>query len=122
MKIAITLKENAGLDSAVSPIFGRCPYFMLIDADTKDFTIKENPAVNESGGAGIRAAQYMIDEKVSAIISGDVGPKAGSVLLAEGITIYQHHGSTAADSIQAYLEKRLEQLFTSSVDAHSGLK
>lgn len=122
MKVAITLKENTGLDSAVSPIFGRCPYFMLIDDDSKEFTIKENPAVNESGGAGIKAAQIMVDEKVSAVISGDVGPKAGSVLLAEGIAIYQHHGSTAADSLQSYLEKRLEKLFTSSVDAHSGLK
>lgn len=122
MKIAITLKENAGIDSMVSPIFGRCPYYMFIDPDTKEFTIEENTAVNESGGAGIKAAQFMVDRKASAVISGDVGPKAASVLLSEGIAIYQHQGKTAADTLEAYLEKRLEQLFNSSVDAHSGLK
>lgn len=122
MKIAITLKENAGLDSTLSAIFGRCPYYMFIDPDTKEFTIEENTAVNESGGAGIKAAQFIIDRKVSAVISGDVGPKAASVLLSEGIAIYQQHGKTAKDSLEAYLDKRLKQLFTSSVDAHSGLK
>ena len=122
MKIAITLKENAGLDSTVSPIFGRCPYYMFIDPYTKEFTIEENTAMNESGGAGIKAAQFIVGRKAAAVISGDVGPKAASVLLSEGIAIYQHHGKTAADTLEAYREKQLEQLFNSSVDAHSGLK
>jgi predicted Fe-Mo cluster-binding NifX family protein len=122
VNIAITLKEKSGLDSPVSPIFGRCPYYMFIDPDTKEFTIKENPAVKESGGAGIKASQFMVDQKVTAVISGDVGPKAASVLLTEGISVYQHSGRTAVEELDAYLEHRLEKLFSSSTEAHTGLK
>ena len=74
MKIAITLKENAGLDSTVSPIFGRCPYYMFIDPDTKEFTIEENTAMNESGGAGIKAAQFIVDRKAAAVDGDDLQP------------------------------------------------
>ena len=122
MNIAITLKEKSGLDSPVSPIFGRCPYYMFIDPDTKEFIIEENPAGKESGGAGIKAAQFMVDQKVTAVVSGDVGPKAASVLLTEGIAVYQYQGKTASEALDAYLEHRLEQLFTSTTEAHNGLK
>ena len=122
MNIAITLKENSGLDSPVSPIFGRCPFYMFIDPDTKEFSIEENQAVKESGGAGIKAAQFMVDQKVIAVISGDVGPKAASVLLTEGIFVYQQNGKTAGEALDAYLERRLEKLFTSTTEAHNGLK
>ncbi len=122
MKIAITLKDKSGFDSTISPIFGRCPYFMFLDPTSKDFIIKENPASNESGGAGIKAAQFVINQGTAAVISGDVGPKASSLLLTEGIAIYQHHGKTAGEAIDAYLEGRMDQLFTSSTQAHSGEK
>ena len=78
MHIAITLADNKGLESSISPVFARCPFYMLIDPETKIFTIEENPAKNASGGAGIKAAQWMIDHKVAAIISGNLGPKAQS--------------------------------------------
>jgi predicted Fe-Mo cluster-binding NifX family protein len=122
MKIAITLKENSGMDSPVSPIFGCCPFYMFIDPDTKEFRIEENPALNESGGAGIKAAQFIVDSKASAVISGDVGPKAASVLLSEGIAVFQHHGKTAGEALDAYMKQRLEKLFTSTTEAHNGLK
>jgi predicted Fe-Mo cluster-binding NifX family protein len=120
VRIAVTLKENSGLDSSISPIFGRCPYFMFYDLDDKSYTITENPALNESGGAGIKAAQYVIDQGAAAAISGDVGPKASSLLLSEGITVYQQNGKTAKDAIDAFVEGRMNQLFTSSTNTLSG--
>jgi predicted Fe-Mo cluster-binding NifX family protein len=120
VKIAVALKDKSGLDSTVSSIFGRCPYFMLVDPDTKEFTIAENPAINESGGAGIKAAQFVIDQGATAVICGDVGPKASSLLLAEGCAIYQQHGKTAKDAVDAYQEGRIDQLFSSSTEGHTG--
>lgn len=31
MRIAVSATEDRGLDSAISPHFGRCPYFVLVD-------------------------------------------------------------------------------------------
>ena len=50
MKIAISLNEDKGLDSQVSDIFGRCAFYMLIDPESKEFSVTANPAVNASGG------------------------------------------------------------------------
>ena len=62
MQIAISLQENNGLVSQVSTIFGRCPYFMFINPDNDEFEIVENTAKAASGGAGIQAAQIIVDK------------------------------------------------------------
>jgi len=122
MEIAITIKEDIGLDSPTSPIFGRCPYFLFINPKTLEFTIEENSAKNEPGGAGIKAAQKMLERKVTAVISGDVGPKASSVLMAEGIAVYQHQGKTARDSLEGFTSNQLTNLFSSTTQAHTELE
>lgn len=120
MEIAISIKEDKGLDSIASPIFGRCPYFIFIDPQTKEFQVVENSAQYESGGAGISAAQKMVDRKVKAVISGNFGPKATTVLMTEGIAIYQHQGKTARETLDSYLADQLTNLFGSTVPEHSG--
>lgn len=122
MKIAISLEENKGLDSKASTIFGRCPYFMLIETDGLAFTIKENPSRQATGGAGIQAAQFILDEGAQAVISGNLGPKAFSVLSAGGVAAYQHAGGSVQDIMKAYQANTLECLIAPSADAHSGNK
>ena len=38
MRIAISADSSNGLDSVVSPHFGRCPYFVLVDMEEQDVT------------------------------------------------------------------------------------
>jgi len=122
MKIAISLEENKGLESKASTIFGRCPHFMLIETDSMAFEIKENPARQATGGAGIQAAQFILDEGAQAVISGNLGPKAFSVLSAGGIAAYQHNGGSAQEVLKAQQTDTLECLIAPSADAHSGNK
>ena len=56
MKIAIPVDEQ-NLDSGVCPSFGRAPYFLFYNTDTKESYYLDNSAVASQGGAGIRAAQ-----------------------------------------------------------------
>ena len=122
MHIAITLADNKGLKSSISPIFGRCPFYMLIDPESKEFKIEENPAQSASGGAGVQASQWMIDKEVAAVISGNLGPKAHDVLSSANIHAFKFQGGSIEDTLKAYNDKELESFFEPNVDAHSGIQ
>ena len=122
MHIAITLADNNGLESSISAIFGRCPFYMLIDPESKEFKIEENPAQSASGGAGVKASQWMIDNEVAAVISGNLGPKAHDVLSSANIPAFKFQGGSIEDTLKAYNDKELESFFEPNVDAHSGIQ
>ncbi|MDI6850316.1 MAG: NifB/NifX family molybdenum-iron cluster-binding protein [bacterium] len=86
MKIAIT-STGKNPDSLVDPRFGRCAYFAIVDSDTMEFKFVMNPALSRPGGAGINAAQFLIDEGVEVVVSGNVGPNAEQALRAGGVKI-----------------------------------
>jgi len=122
MHIAITLADNKGLESSISSVFARCPFYMLIDPETKIFTIEENPAQNASGGAGVKAAQWMIDKEATAVITGNLGPKAHDVLSSANMPAFKSQGGNIEETLKAYNEKELESFFEPNVDAHSGIQ
>ncbi len=122
MLIAIPIKDDRGLESETSPIFGRCPYFMFIDPDTKAYHVEENAAISAPGGAGIQAAQMVVDAHADAIISADLGPKAHAVISAAGITFFPFGGANVRVALEAFAQKQLPELKHSSTDAHSGMK
>jgi predicted Fe-Mo cluster-binding NifX family protein len=95
MRIVVTT-TTPDLDSPVDPRFGRGAYFVLIDADTMDWQAHPNPAAAASGGAGIRAAQFVAEQKADGVISGDFGPNAHQALAAAGIGMYLFGGSASA--------------------------
>lgn len=107
MRIAIPVDENK-VDVCVS--FGRAPYFLFHDTETGVDEIKENPAAQAQGGAGIKAAQFAVDEGANVVITVRCGQNAADVFQAAEIQIYKAEGSGAAENLTAYQENRLSQL------------
>ena len=96
MKIAISSIDK-NIESNVSDVFGRCPYFII--AEIKDDKIEKTEAIkNEStdqmSGAGISTAQLMAEKDVNVVITGNVGPRALDVLKQFNIGIYFGEGGT----------------------------
>ena len=56
MKIAIPLDENK---TDVCMVLARTPFFLFWEDGEQ--TIAENPAAQAQGGAGIQAAQFLVD-------------------------------------------------------------
>ena len=77
MRIVVTT-TTPDLDSPVDPRFGRGAYFVVVDTSTLEWQAHPNPAAAASGGAGIRAAQFVAEQKAQAVISGDFGPQCAS--------------------------------------------
>lgn len=87
MKVVFTTKGN-DKESVMDLRFGRCAYFAVYDTDSKSMAFIENKGVDQSQGAGINAAQTVVNQGVEAVVTGRLGPKAKQVLDAAGIDGY----------------------------------
>ena len=119
MKIVIST-EGKDLDARVDPRFGRCEWFISVDSDSMDFDCTANSAVNSSQGAGIQAAQFVVDSQAEALVTGHVGPNAFEVLEASGIKIYDGTGLTAKQAIEELNSGKLSEI-TKAGQAHAGM-
>ena len=52
-----------------------------------DIEFVDNPGNSQSRGAGMSAAQFVVDQGVANVISGNIGPNAKNVLINAGIKI-----------------------------------
>lgn len=119
MQIVIST-AGSDLDATVSPIFGRSPGFLLVDSDTWDYRAIDNPAVGAPGGAGIQAAQFIVNQKVDALISGNVGPNAFGVFRAEGVVVYAHAEGTVRQAVEAVVAGQLAPVAGATGPSHAG--
>ena len=123
MKIAIS-STGKNLESKVDARFGRCPYFLIVEIDDKKMiNVKaiENTAAGQMGGAGITAAEIVANEKVSAVITANLGPRAFSVFEQFGIKIYQGQGKIK-DVIQKFIKEELTEITNSTGPMRAGFK
>jgi predicted Fe-Mo cluster-binding NifX family protein len=75
MKIAIPADEKS-LASNVCVSFGRTPYFLIYDADMKESVFLDNSAAAGTGGAGIKAAQTIVDNKANTALTNSTNAVA----------------------------------------------
>ena len=113
MRIALPIEEN---ETEICPSFGRTPMFMICDTETQQTTILDNSGIQAQGGAGIKAAQVMVDEKVDVLLAPRCGENAAKVLSASGIKLYQTEGVNAISNIQSFIAGELSEL----TDIHPG--
>lgn len=109
MKIAIPVDEKS-LESNVCISFGRTPYFLIYDTDTKESVFLDNSAVASTGGAGIKAAQTIVDNKTNVLLTPRCGENAADVFKAAEIKIYKTTTALAKDNIDAFIVGKLPLL------------
>ncbi len=118
MKIAITAQDNKP-GAAVNPRFGRASWFAVYDTNDKSFNFLENKtALNAASGAGVQAAQNVVNAGVKVLLTGHCGPKAFRALDAAGIEIYTGAGGTLQQAIDNYDAQKLHKAEEADVDGH----
>lgn len=115
MKIAIPVKEKS-METEVYESFGRAPYFLIYDLDTKESNFIENEAAQARGGAGIIAAQTIVDSKVDVLLTPRLGKNAADVIVAADVKMYKSVDGLVEKNIELYEEEKLELLD----EIHSG--
>ncbi len=118
MKIAISSKGN-NLDSQVDLRFGRAKGFIIYETNDDSFEFTDNKQnLEASQGAGIQAAQNIVNKDVEAVITGHCGPKAFKVLSTSNVKVYAVGESVIKASIEKFKNGELEETTSADVEGH----
>lgn len=110
MKLALSTQAgdaNAPMDLR----FGRARFFRIVDLETGQATVLDSAAAANAGqGAGVQAVQALARLGVKAVLTGQVGPRAGAALHAARIQVYTVGGGSVEQILQSFLDGRLRPL------------
>jgi predicted Fe-Mo cluster-binding NifX family protein len=118
-KICVTA-QGPTLEAPVDDRFGRCANFIFVDSDTLEFEAIPNPGAMASGGAGIQAAQFIVDHKAKIVLTGHVGPNAYNALNAGGVEVYIGTTGTVRNAISQFQSNQLTKTSSPTAPAHTG--
>jgi predicted Fe-Mo cluster-binding NifX family protein len=118
MKLAIT-STGPDLSSRFDMRFGRAKYLLIVDTPFRTFQSVENQvAMNAAEGAGIQAAQNVIDHGAEAVVTGNCGPKAFRALRAAGIKVYLAPEGTVGENLDRFDHGQFLPSPGANVDGH----
>ncbi|MDG6222255.1 MAG: NifB/NifX family molybdenum-iron cluster-binding protein [Candidatus Bathyarchaeota archaeon] len=120
MKICVSASSNS-LDANVDSRFGRCPYFVVVNSETMEFNVVLNDSTNAAHGAGIQAAQTVVNSGAKVVITGNVGPNAFKVLSATGIKVITGVSGNIKEAVEKYKNGELEETSNPTVGGHFGM-
>lgn len=121
MIVAIPVDDNF-IEGNISLSFGRAPYFLIYNTESKEEKFIVNSAANSQGGAGIKAAQIIVDNDVDSIITPRCGENAAEVIKAANIDIFKNIGESIIENISSLNENKLPMLnqIDSGLHNHGG--
>jgi predicted Fe-Mo cluster-binding NifX family protein len=109
MRIAISADNNDGLDSIVSPHFGRCPHFVLVDMEEREVKAVravENPYYGNHRPGQVPALINSYD--VNVMLTGGMGHRAIMFFEQFGIQPVTGAAGSVRQSLERYLGGGLE--------------
>jgi predicted Fe-Mo cluster-binding NifX family protein len=123
MRIAVASEDNKGLEGMVSAHFGRCPYYVLVDADhgkIGNVQMIQSPFYGEQGEGDV--PNFIQAQGVKAMVSGGMGPKAIGYFNQFGIEVATGARGKVGDAVKNYLDGGLYGSAPCKGDDLSGLK
>jgi predicted Fe-Mo cluster-binding NifX family protein len=109
MKIIIPSTGESWEDK-VDDRFGRARGFLLYDEDENKLRWLSNEInMNAGHGAGIQAAQLIINAEAEILITGEIGPKAREVLEKANIKIYKCVNSSIKQAYNNFKQGLLKE-------------
>jgi predicted Fe-Mo cluster-binding NifX family protein len=118
LKLVITTTGQT-LDAPMDRRFGRAGGFLVYDLETEAYTVIDNDQnLQAAQGAGIQAAQYVVNSGAQALVTGHCGPKAFRVLTTANVAVYNCQADTVAKAIEQYKSGQLQPAQSADVEGH----
>ena len=109
--------DEAKKETRMGGTFGRASYFMFYNMENEEFRFVENMAKGAEGGAGIKAAQTIIDNDAKVVLTANCGNNAMDVF--EGnVEVLKATLDTALENIEAFRKNELKKLTEISPGRH----
>ena len=108
MRIAVSAEDDSGLQSEVSPHFGRCPYYVLVDVEgdgVPQVTTIVNPFYGNHQPGQIPA--FIHGQGVNVMVSGGMGARATAFFNEYGIEVATGATGTVQEAVKRYLSGEL---------------
>lgn len=106
----IPLKLNSTL--------GRSPWFYLYNTSTKTGEFITNTAAQLSGGAGIKAAQLLLDHNIDVLITPRSGTNALDVFKEANVKVYESASTDVLENIVLFDENKLNSILEGQPGFH----
>lgn len=109
MRIAVSADDKNGLDSVVSPHFGRCPYYILVDVQGNQVTgIQEVDSPFYGQHEPGQVPGFIHNLGASVMLSGGMGGRAIMFFQQMGIEGVTGAYGTVRQSVERYLGGELK--------------
>jgi len=99
----------------VSPRFGSCEYFVIVDSDELESESIKNSNMGAMRKAGVKSSKMLADRKVQVILTGNVGPNAFQALSNAGIQIMTGVTGTVREAIDQFNSGQLQSASEANV-------
>ncbi len=123
MKVAVATQQG-GLSDQVSPMVGRAPTFTLVEVEDrkiKNSSVLQNQFAQSASGAGIQAAQMLVNQGIEAIIGGNFGPNLANVFSQAGVKMYQVQGESVENAVNKLAKGELSPAPSATAPGHAGM-
>jgi predicted Fe-Mo cluster-binding NifX family protein len=109
MRIAISADDNRGLDSVVSPHFGRCPYYVFVDIEGRQVqqtTATENPYYGHHQPGQV--PRFIEQQGAKVMLAGGMGRRAIALFQQSGIEPVTGASGSVRHALEQYLGGALQ--------------
>lgn len=108
------------VESPVSYLFGRAPFFIICDKAKNSYKVLPNKFADAQHAAGLRASRMIAEMKVDAVCGNNVGFEPFRVFQDANIEVYTNIKSTVWETLKAF-PSSLTKLNKQNVPAHFGI-
>lgn len=108
MRIAISADDRNDLDSVVSPHFGRCPHYILVDVEgqeVKSVQVVDNPYYGQHAPGVVPG--FIHSQGVDVMLTGGMGGRAIAFFEQYGIEAVSGASGTVRYALERYLGGQL---------------
>jgi predicted Fe-Mo cluster-binding NifX family protein len=104
MRVVVSADDGSGLDSVVSPHFGRCPYFIVVDlegCEVQQVAAVENPYYRHHQPGQV--PRFIRERDADVMLTGGMGRRAIGMFEQYGIQAVTGASGTVRRSLEQYL-------------------
>jgi len=111
LRIGVAAESNKGLEARISMHFGRCPYYVIVEADRGEIKqpvkVIANPYVRSHGQPG-QVPSFLKEQGIDVIIAGGMGPRAIRFFNQYGIGVITEGEGRVKEVVESFLKGELK--------------